>query len=351
MHRYFNTNQNVVLNKQRKVFTQNRRGFIIPIDLLAKVIPDLSQGLYAVGVFVLIEKLHPNTILFNGNTGEILGVSEGCYENFGMHPGLCYGNTQSSYVVNLLNFLPDFHSVSDLKRRDKLNSYHTFTTAHLSKLSYSSRSNFGDLSVSAPKASLLREYRVKLELMGEECHGLKGLSIVEMTITDFAKTKAGINLIRKMTDPHLRRTITTDKLQLDAKKLQEKHSLEAEKGKNQANLLEGTNHELAEAEAQIVEEKNEREEKGRKLIETQQMLKKRMVSSHIVVSYVLTILLAIVVMSGHLINMIISVEMMNHIKLNVYSTVIISKQETMVNRLSSLIIKYRNALEYDLSDF
>ena len=54
MNRYFDNNRETIINTQRRVYAMNRRGFIIPCDLLVKIIPDLSDGIKIVGMFAKI---------------------------------------------------------------------------------------------------------------------------------------------------------------------------------------------------------------------------------------------------------------------------------------------------------
>ena len=95
MNRYFENNKETIINTQRRVYAMNRRGFMIPCDLLVKVIPDLSSGIRIVGMFSKINlRTQPNRILIDANSGDIVGITKEVYENFGIHPALCYGNSR-----------------------------------------------------------------------------------------------------------------------------------------------------------------------------------------------------------------------------------------------------------------
>lgn len=191
MKNYFKTNKASVMGIERPVFPMDKFGFIIPQNLLIKVIPNLEMGLEVIGLMSNITPLydrysHENYdkdhyILFDRLTGIVQGVSPGCYYEFGIRPDIVEGNTRSSNVLNMINIFPeekfDGKKQNNPNRKKKLPILDTTT---LPQLFYIDKSDF--LRIGLPKSGkdTFSRYPIKYELSDPESFGL-GVELVLMT--------------------------------------------------------------------------------------------------------------------------------------------------------------------------
>jgi PAS domain S-box-containing protein len=117
---YFNSNTEKVINTERHVYPINNKGYIIPGSLLIKVIPQVKAGIKIIGLlrphelsgnpqsaptnFGIGPKDNINNttgnnfhyILYNITNGTIYGISENCFDNYGIRSDLIYGNNKHS---------------------------------------------------------------------------------------------------------------------------------------------------------------------------------------------------------------------------------------------------------------
>jgi PAS domain S-box-containing protein len=101
--RYFD-NPNQPLNIERTVYAMNKRGYIAPFNLLAKILPNLENGIQIVGFLRLINGFDSEKdkyVLYSPETGMIYGVSKACYMQFGIRASLTFGKC---YNMSELNF-------------------------------------------------------------------------------------------------------------------------------------------------------------------------------------------------------------------------------------------------------
>lgn len=103
LFKYFD-NPDQPLNIERTVYAMNKRGYIAPFSLLAKILPNLDHGIQIVGFLRLISGFDfqkDKYVLFSPETGMIYGVSRACYEHFGIRASLTFGKC---YNMSELNF-------------------------------------------------------------------------------------------------------------------------------------------------------------------------------------------------------------------------------------------------------
>lgn len=101
--KYFD-NPNQPLNIERTVYAMNKRGYISPFNLLAKILPNLDHGIQIVGFLRPINGFEPEKdkyILYSPETGMVYGVSKACYTYFGVRASLTFGKC---YNMSELNF-------------------------------------------------------------------------------------------------------------------------------------------------------------------------------------------------------------------------------------------------------
>lgn len=101
--KYFD-NPNQQLNIERTVYPMNKRGYIAPFNLTAKILPNLDNGIQIVGFLRLISGFDPDKdkyLLYSPETGMVYGVSKACYTYFGVRSSLTFGKC---YNMSELNF-------------------------------------------------------------------------------------------------------------------------------------------------------------------------------------------------------------------------------------------------------
>ena len=109
------------LNIERTVYPMNLKGYIVPCALLAKILPNLENGIQIVGFlrkYPGFEIKKDKFVLYSSESGIIFGVTKACYESFGLRASLTYGRC---YNMSELNFdllcpeLLDESKMQDLK--------------------------------------------------------------------------------------------------------------------------------------------------------------------------------------------------------------------------------------------
>jgi PAS domain S-box-containing protein len=107
--KYFD-NPDQPLNIERTVYAMNKKGYISPFNLLAKILPNLDYGIQIVGFLRLIPGFDANKdkyILFSPESGMIFGVSRACYEHFGIRASLTFGKCYNMSELNFDLLCPD----------------------------------------------------------------------------------------------------------------------------------------------------------------------------------------------------------------------------------------------------
>jgi PAS domain S-box-containing protein len=101
--KYFD-NPDRQLNIERTVHSMNKKGYIIPCSLLAKILPNLDYGIQIVGFLRQLPGFDPEKdkyVVYSCESGMIYGVTRACYEHFGIRASLTYGKC---YNMSELNF-------------------------------------------------------------------------------------------------------------------------------------------------------------------------------------------------------------------------------------------------------
>jgi PAS domain S-box-containing protein len=122
MKRYFTRNQATVMGKERAIFAMDRNGFIMSVNLLIKVVPNLGNSLRIVGLMTTNSVEYDDTkndnldiehqILFHFTAGTVYGVSKGCFYEFGIRPDITDGRTRSSDVLNISDIFPTLGDIA-----------------------------------------------------------------------------------------------------------------------------------------------------------------------------------------------------------------------------------------------
>lgn len=131
MNRFFKSGQAKVMNKKRIVFPRTSLGYLKPCNLRLLVMPYLNKGVRMVGILSNVDmkervpkdlendvrdsEIHH--VLFNRDTGEIIGVSESCNRNFGLNGKLFTGELNSN-KLDITSIFPSFFG-SNLEEFDE----------------------------------------------------------------------------------------------------------------------------------------------------------------------------------------------------------------------------------------
>lgn len=107
MKNYFNTSVGSIIDKSRVVYARNKYGYVVCINLLVKIFPDISRGIQIVAfINPIYQDTDVHILLFEGKTGTILGISESCESQLGIPLSITYGNWNHNsndelYIQNL----------------------------------------------------------------------------------------------------------------------------------------------------------------------------------------------------------------------------------------------------------
>jgi PAS domain S-box-containing protein len=121
--RFFNNPSDRPLNIVRTVYAMNKKGYILPCSLTAKILPNLDKGIQIVGFLKPLEIENDqieqdNFLLYSDEDGMVYGVTKGCYENFGIRASLTYGKCYNMSELKLDQICPkllDPKNMDDLK--------------------------------------------------------------------------------------------------------------------------------------------------------------------------------------------------------------------------------------------
>lgn len=126
--KYFNDSAERPLNIERTVYAMNKKGYIIPCTLLAKILPSLEKGIQIVGFLKRIENTgesHGSThyILYSAEDGILYGVTKSCYDHFGIRSSLTFGKCYNMSELKMEMICPnlmDPANSADLKSSNGL---------------------------------------------------------------------------------------------------------------------------------------------------------------------------------------------------------------------------------------
>jgi PAS domain S-box-containing protein len=115
---YFD-NPSKPLNIERQVYPLNKKGYVIPSNLMAKIVPNLANGIQIVGFLKPIDNFKPNEdnfVLYSMESGILYGVSKSCYRNFGIRSSLTFGKCYTMSELNLENLCPEVLDSGNLEK-------------------------------------------------------------------------------------------------------------------------------------------------------------------------------------------------------------------------------------------
>ena len=283
--RYFDSNHNSVMNSIREVYAKTRLGFVIQCNLLVKVYPSLSEGIEIVGVFSKSNSYstNKNVLLADSVTGEIYGITLSCYENFGIHPAVCYGNELNTAKVNLLQLFPLITKIEDLVNKNINFSSQMLDTEVIFANHIYQKNNLGGIGYPIKKEQAFKKYHVKIEVSEVMTYDTEGFSVIAVSFEE-------ANFIRK---EGTRGTVISEKDEAEmtnknnATSFNSNRSLTHRQDSKKSRRSLSVDREASMSEHEI-EEMNLKAEKERKLKEKKQMLKVKVVPLRIKMLYLMT---------------------------------------------------------------
>ena len=80
-----------------------KKCFLKTINIYVKILPQLTQGIEIIGFINNYPETTPPTftIFVDMNDGMILGISQNCYDEFGIPPKYVYGFAQDGTEMNI----------------------------------------------------------------------------------------------------------------------------------------------------------------------------------------------------------------------------------------------------------
>lgn len=129
---FFTKDYGKTIQEDRIVFAKKKGGFISPCKLRLKVLIDLSDSLKIVGILKRVEiedldieedssdsvslnRMELNCILYEEESLRVIGVSRGCYDNFGVDSGIFMVNGKND-LVRINQFFP---CIEEIKKKSK----------------------------------------------------------------------------------------------------------------------------------------------------------------------------------------------------------------------------------------
>lgn len=124
MYNYFETSHANTIGAEIRVFPLNKSGYITPCNLLVHLVPKLDEGITLIGFLAeaqydSIKQKHyyknPNRayyIMYNAGTQVIQGISETCYEDFGISSSLV-DETEMTDNFTVDKILPEIEDLSE----------------------------------------------------------------------------------------------------------------------------------------------------------------------------------------------------------------------------------------------
>jgi len=260
----------------RKLFVQNKSGFVVPVDFLLKPITDLHNGIFVAGMFT--KSQHPvetNTMLINGQTGEIVGITEGCCDNFGVVPSVCFGNNSTAQGLSILTLFPEVTSLEDIREKQVTTSLQLLSTQPLAvNLMLNLIPETDEISIK-PNQQLLKDYQVRLEIENEEVFEPGAFSLIQLHIRENKQY-----LYLKSNQQEEQRAQDRVKKKSEASVPGEAAAAE----RQVIDLIDGPT-ELTEEETKQLMQKNETE---RKIREQRQIIKRKQTDKRILYLYLIS---------------------------------------------------------------
>jgi len=184
MKNYFESSDAKVIAIERTVFPLDKNGYIVPCTLMAKILPNLSDGLKLVGFLQEIdgdtnnnkeqdgetEEEEAHYVMYDGNTGIIHGVTYGCRLEFGIHAKLMEGADTGNSEFTIENIFPE---ISQINLEDLKTMGHVITMINTSSIGQDyviegGDSEGSDYGQGEEKEKRYRKAKVKLSLYQDD---------------------------------------------------------------------------------------------------------------------------------------------------------------------------------------
>jgi len=197
MRNYFESSDAKVIAIERVVFPLDKNGYIMPCTLMAKILPNLSDGLKLVGFLkeldtnvninkeqeVEIEEDEAHYVMYDGNTGIIHGVTYGCRVEYGIHAKLMEGADTGNSEFTIENIFPE---ISQINLEDLKTMGHVITMLNTSSIGQdyvieNGGSEGSDYGQGEEKEKRYRKAKVKLSLFQDDEYGDFSMKVLKFS--------------------------------------------------------------------------------------------------------------------------------------------------------------------------
>jgi PAS domain S-box-containing protein len=197
MRNYFESSDAKVIAIERIVFPLDRNGYIVPCTLMAKILPNLSDGLKLVGFLQEIDKSsnmnkdqeveteeeEAHYVMYDGNTGIIHGVTSGCRSEYGIHAKLMEGADTGNSEFTIENIFPE---ISQINLEDLKTMGHVITMLNTSSIGQdyvveNDDSGGSDYGQGEEKEKRYRKAKVKMSLYQDDEYGDFSMKVLKFS--------------------------------------------------------------------------------------------------------------------------------------------------------------------------
>lgn len=131
LQNYLESDSSKSIDVERVIFPVGKSGYIVPCQIIIKVLPNLERGIQMVG---FMKELDPNLnqisdssleenyhwIVYNYENFMLLGLTMNCQQSFGIPASLCYGQTNNTVELSVDQLIPD---LAKPEREEELRSF------------------------------------------------------------------------------------------------------------------------------------------------------------------------------------------------------------------------------------
>jgi hypothetical protein len=236
IERYFATNQERVMDIERPVFIRDRQNFIVPKNLYVRASPMVMDSVDLIGMLTetKVEAKSYQTLLVDGEDGEILAVDQAVYQRYGIPPSVCRGGAFPN-VLNLRDIIKDMN-VATLRDRSISGKILVIDTSAIPSKYFLSK----DQLPRTPHIDQKKVYRAInafIEVREGNSYNTKGLNIIEVRIKEALEISP---LMREMMTPKNsgRRGVGGFSALLGPKKLQSSKIVEEDSSEDMSVIAE-----------------------------------------------------------------------------------------------------------------
>ncbi len=315
MRRYFKDNRGSVMNTERVVYSLNRRGFVVPVNVTYRA----KYSCCNVDVLAIMSRVAGEgsglpIVLIDSVSGLIVGISVECYIKYGLHPGIVYSDNRISNALHIQQMLPSVQNPSDLLNLNKILEINTldltrFENHYQNTFSYPNLLGMKSFAIASDPI-----FSIKLSAVSES-YTETSLNIIKLSIIDISAIDIKQCLQNDKNFPEEIEFSSSERDKLTSMINNQEQSQEFKEGTNAMNLTQDRDR--------VIQEK--RSNKGRSVY-----------NGLLILLYITSTVLLIVLETFLGAHLNIHVQAMNQIELNFESLTALSIRQEML----SIIVYY-----------